>query len=186
MGRQVLFHILSEDCQEFLTHIQGHAPVVVIERDGKSSKVQPVDNPCRPGQTLCLWNRNLLPILSRKFIPKSTKGAYYRVESSLPVVEFSFPREADWEGSPSLAQGRIYASFEEPNEDLRRWFDSLTRWIRQNFAKNPLSYLGGYVGPAALKWYQEGGILLPFVRPLPSPYWISFVKAQHGEPKAQS
>ena len=183
MGRQVLFHMLSEDCQGFLAYVKENAPVVVTERDGHFSKIEPVGNPCSLGQCLCLWNQGLLPLLRRKFVPKSSKGPYYRVDSALPVAEFFLPREADWEGSPSLTQGRIYASFDQPNDGLRKWFDSMGRWIRKNFAKNPLRGLSGYVGPAALKWYQEGGILLPFVRPLPSPYWVSFVRAQHDDAK---
>jgi hypothetical protein len=185
MGRQILFHMLWGDCQDFLAYVTQSAPVLVIETDKDSSKVEPLCNPCSLGQVLSLWNQDLLPVLKRKYIPKSAKGPYYRVDSSLPVVEFSIPREADWEGSPSLTQGRIYASFDQPNEDLTKWFDSMSRWIRKNFAKNPVGLAKGYIGPAALRWYQEGGILLPFVRPLPSPYWISFVNAQHGDNKVQ-
>ncbi len=170
--------MLSEDCRDFLSYLKEKAPVVVIERDGKSSKVEPVDDPCCPGQLLCLWNQDLLPVLKRKFVPKSTKGPYYTVDSSLPVVEFSIPSIGDWEGRPSLTQGRIYASFDQPSEGLRKWFDSMARWIRKNFAKIPLEYLNR-VGPAAMKWYQEGGILLPSIRPLPTPYWVSFVNSQH-------
>ncbi len=179
MGRQVLFHMLSRDCQDFLAHVTQHASVWPIERDSDSSKVEPVRSPCSLGQVIILWNKDLLPVLKRKHIPKSIKGPYYRVDSSLPVVELSIPREADWEGLPSLTQGRIYASFDYPNRDLNEWFDSMSKWIRKNFSKNPVGLTSGYVGPAALKWFQAGGILLPFVRPISSPYWISFVNAQH-------
>jgi hypothetical protein len=185
MGRQILFHMLRKDCEEFLAFLRGRAPVVVTTRAGHTSKIQPADDPCSHFESLCLWNTEILPVLKRNYIPKSTRGPYYRIDGSLPVVELRLSQVGDWDGRPSLPQGRIYASFDQPNENLRKWFEFMTRWIRKNFAKCPFPYLGGYVGPAAMKWFQEGGILLPYVRPLPTPYWVSFANSQHATSKSE-
>ena len=52
-------------------------------------------------------------------------------------------------------------------------------WIRKNFVKNPLKLLGGYIGPNAFKWFQEGGILLPMFEPPLTAEWQAFVESQH-------
>jgi hypothetical protein len=184
MGRQILFHMLPDDCEEFLSFLRSRAPVVVTIRDGHSSRIEPVDNPCSNFECLSLWNREILPVLKRSYIPKSTKGPYYRVDSSLPVVELSLSRVGDWNGKPCLPQGRLYASFDQPNEKLRKWFEFMIRWIRRNYSKPRLKHVS-YVGPAAMRWHQEGGILLPFNRPLPTSYWVSFANSQHATSKPE-
>lgn len=186
MGRQILFHMLPEDCELFLSGLHQRDRFAVVERDSTSSDIVEVAAPCCVGKTVVLWNRSLLPSLEREYIPQSSRGPYYRVSSSLPLLEFFLPIEADWDSRPALTQGRVYASFDVPHEGLRRWYESVARWIRKNFAKNPVGLSSGYVGPAALKWYGRGGILLPMLRPPFTPEWRSFVDAQHrGKPRGR-
>lgn len=180
MGRQILFHMLPEDCNGFLRALRGRDPVAVVDKDSASPEVVELPDPCKGGVFAVLWNRSLLPSLEREFIAKSDRGPYYRVSDSLPVLEFSLPSQADWDGKPALTQGRIYASFEVPNEGLRRWYEWAARWIRRNFAKESAGLSGGYVGPAALEWHERGGILLPFIRPPVTPAWQAFVSKQHA------
>jgi hypothetical protein len=180
MGRQILFHMLPEDCESFLSFARERDPVAIVESSAGSPQVVPITNPCSPGKSLSLWNQRLLPSLERKYVPKSTKGPYYRVDDSLPVLEFFLPRQEEWDGQPALTQGRIYASFDQPNEDLRRWFDTLARWIRTNFTKNTVPSFSGYVGPAALEWHRSGGLLLPMIRPPVTPEWRAVVQLQSG------
>lgn len=186
MGRQILFHMLQKDCEEFLRDIRHRDPVVVAERDSDAPNVVEVIQPCCTGVTLCLWNKSLLPSLKREYISQSNRGPYYRVASSSPVLELFLPVEAEWDGKPSLTQGRVYASFDVPNEGQRRWFESVVRWIRKNFTKNPVGLSSGYVGRAALEWYEKGGILLPMVRPPVTSAWREFVAAQHGASRRRS
>jgi len=178
MGKQILFHMLAPDCEQFLSFVRQHDPVIVVEKSGDSAQVVSVTNPCKPGQALCLWNQNLISSLERKYIPKSNRGPYYRVSDALPVFEFFLPRQEEWDGTAALTQGRVYASFDQPSEGLRRWFDAVARWIRKNFSKNPAPNLSGYVGPAALKWYEEGGLLLPMIRPPVNDQWRAFLQPQ--------
>jgi hypothetical protein len=180
MGRQILFHMLPEDCKEFFNLLRERDPVIAVERDSVSPDIIEVTDPCRGGQTVVLWNQTLLPSLEREYIPQSNRGPYYRVSSSLPVLELFLPVVAEWDRKPALTQGRVYGSFDATNEGLRRWYESIAHWIRRNFTKNPVGLSTGYVGPAARKWYEGGGVLLPMLRPPVTPEWRSFVDAQHG------
>jgi len=170
--------MLPQDCEQFLRFVQARDPVLVVERDGDSPRVAPVAEPCRLGKTLCLWNQKLLPSLERCLIQQSVRGPYYTVDGSLPTLELFLPRPADWDGRPALTAGRVYGSFDQPSEELRVWYEGVARWIRKHFTRNPISYVGGYVGPAALEWHQAGGLLLPFVRPLATPEWRAILGSQ--------
>jgi hypothetical protein len=181
MGKQILFHMFPPDCEQFLSVVQKRDSVVIVERDSSSASLVPVAHPCSPGQVLSFWNRNLLSSLERKYIPESTKGPYYRIASSLPVIEFFLPREQEWDGQPAITQGRIYASFDQPSEELQRWFNATVRWIRKNFVRNPVQSVGGYVGPSALRWHEEGGLLLPMVRPPVTSEWRAFLQPQRDQ-----
>ena len=178
MGKQVLFHALPPDCEQFLAFVRGRDEVVIVERDSDLAALEAVGDPCNPGRVVSFWNRRLLPTLERKYIPESNKGPYYRVSSSLPVIEFFLPREQEWDGVPALTQGRIYASFDQPSDGLKKWFDALARWIRSKFAKSPVQSIGGFIGPAALKWNEEGGLLLPMIRPPVNDEWRAFLQPQ--------
>jgi len=93
MGRQVLFHMLEEDCGRLIESVRRRDPVVVVDKNGDSAFVAPTAAPCRPGQVLCLWNRRLLSALQRTYIPQSSDGPYFRVSDSLPVIELFLPRQ---------------------------------------------------------------------------------------------
>jgi hypothetical protein len=128
-----------------------------------------------------MWNQALLPTIDRKeFIRESSRGAYYYVDNALPVVELSYPSPVpqSWNGRAALTQGRIWASFEREKREFETWFNSVVRWIRKNFVKNPIPHLGGYLGPAAYDWYKAGGVLLPALPPPITAQWLSWVEAQ--------
>ena len=171
MGRQIGVYMLAEDCRKFLEFVQARDPVVVIRRSGESARVEPVADPCRLGQILCLWNRRLLPSLERKYIPESDIGPYYRIDSSLPTLEFILPGPSEWDGRPALPQGRVYAASYASSEGLRAWYESIARWIRKNFTRNPCRVVGGYIGPAALEGHREGGLLIPWYPPVVTAQW---------------
>jgi len=65
-------------------------------------------------------------------------------------------------------------------------FRTAKLWINRNFESSPLKMLGGYVGPAAMRWYREGGILLPMFNPPATPAWEEFIANQHGPLSASS
>jgi hypothetical protein len=179
MGRQTQFHMLAEDCKQFLDFIRDHDPVIVTLRSSSSRSIEEVLRPWEHGGTYCLWNRDFLPSLERKYIPESKYGPYYRVDSVWPVIEFTYPnpQQEMWNGRQALTQGRVWAGFERENKDFERWYNAVIRWIRKNFIRNPVP-LDGYVGSQAYEWFKKGGTFLPMLRPPITPQWLSWVEAQ--------
>ena len=147
---------------------------------GESSQVIPAKL-SNDSQWLCIWNQALLPQLKRKWIPNAEHEHYRVDEFQLPVVEFSTSSRVIWDGRPALVQGRLHGFFDGKSPEFEKWYETLVRWIRKNFLKNPTS-LGGYVGPAAYKFYKEGGYLLPNFVPPTTKEWLKEIRKQH--PKA--
>jgi hypothetical protein len=101
----------------------------------------------------------------------------------MPVLEFTPSLTTTWEGKPALVQGRLYGIFEGKSAEFEKWYESLVRWIRQNYQKNPRG-TGGYVGPAAYDFYNKGGYLLPQFRPPRTQVWLAEIGKQHSRSKA--
>ncbi len=181
MGRQVHFYMLREDRRAFLHYVQEHHPVAIILRDSDSSEVKPLaDLNVSNGKTLCLWNRRLLPLLERDWVPDP---GYYTIDGlRTATLEFSSSLITTWEGKPALVQGRLFGDFDpylgKPPE-FEKWYESLVRWIGKNYQKSPTS-MGGYVGPAAYEFYNEGGYLLPQFRPPRTEVWLAEIGKQHS------
>lgn len=180
MGRQTAVHMLAQDCEKFLGFVQQRDPVVVTRWNAETPEIEEVRSPCKQGGFYCLWNQSLLPSLKRNFIPEAKRGPYYRIDSSLAVVEFSYPNPVPepWNARPAHFQGRVWAGFECEDREFERWYNAIVRWIRKSFVKNPIPHLGGYVGPAAYDWYKKGGLLLPQFAPPITTQWLSWVEAQ--------
>jgi hypothetical protein len=171
--------MLPADATDFMAYARTKTPVFCTVRDSESEEIVECEV-TGSSQTLCLWNRDILPTLSRKYINR-TVNPYFRIDYSLPVVELIVPRICEWDGIPALAQGRIYASFDVPNEPLRKWFDALVRWIRKIFVKNPVPWQFGYVGPHAYEWHRQGGLLLPTYLPPLTTKWKDRLLSQLPE-----
>lgn len=183
MGRQIIFHMLPPDRVAFLRFVQERDPVVVTEFTSDSADICPLDlrNQVTPHERwLCLWNKDLLPSLKRYYVPELDHGPYYRVDYSLPILELSVPVHAFWDEKPALTQGRLYAYAYQDHPALRIWYEALARWLRKNFKKNPMTWMSGYVGPAAYKWHEAGGLLLPVIAPPVNPEWCGRIHAQHS------
>jgi len=178
MGRQTRFHMLPEDCRNFLLFVQERDPVSVVEwHSTEFSEVKEVDCPWEQGGSYCLWNRAIIPTLSRRLT-----GKYFNIEFSAPVIEFSYgsPRAEPWNGQPALVQGRIWASFETDDEAFARWYNALVRWILKNFIREiGLGLNRDSVGPAAYEWFKSGGLLLPGIRPPITEAWLGWVDSQN-------
>jgi hypothetical protein len=176
--------MLPNDCSDFLSFVQQRDPVVITNFSAGSADVQPFDRGkvrTEGKDMLCLWNLTLLPSLEREYIEASTYAPYYRIDSSLPILEFTMPTQSVWDERPALTQGRIYACAYQSQPTLRVWFEALARWIRKNFTKNPVPWMSGYVGPEAYQWYKSGGLLLPCLPPPENPEWRTRIYAQHPD-----
>lgn len=181
MGRQIIFHMLEEDRAAFIHFVQQRDSVLITEFTSDSADIQPVDLRQIPAKTdrLCFWNMALLPSLKRKYVPVSDVGPYYRIDSSLPILEFSVPNQTVWDERPALTQGRLYAYAYQDHAALGTWYEALVRWLRKSFAKNPITWMSGYVGPAAFRWYESGGFLMPTYLPPVNPEWRARINEQH-------
>jgi hypothetical protein len=168
--------MLPEDDEALLTHMKGRHNVVVAKRDhAYSAIVESLASIPRNGDVpLILWNQELLPVLRRKVISGAGHKNYYRVdETAQPVLEFETSILGRWRDKPSLTQGRIYGVFDNKTKGFSRWFDQITCHIRKAFVKNPGSF-SGYIGPAAYKWFRQGGLLAPTFLPPDTPAWQKF------------
>jgi hypothetical protein len=155
---------------------------VVITRDSDSAEVQPIaDLDIGRDKTLCLWNRKILPSLEREWVPSPE---YFTVsELRMPILEFTSSFTATWEGKPALGQGRLFGAFDPylgKSPDFEKWYETLVRWIRRNYQKSPAS-TGGYVGPAAFRFYESGGYLLPNFLPPRTKEWLAEIGKQHPQ-----
>lgn len=187
MGRQIHFHMLPDDQNAFLRLVRERDLISVIARDSDFAQVQLAADPdIGSDKTLCLWNREILPHLERKWIPEP---GYYRVDTlKAPILEFTPSFTATWEGKPALGQGRLFGNFEPYLGKLQafeKWYESLVRWIRQNYQKSPASTVG-YVGPAAYEFYKGGGYLLPNILPPKTKEWLAEIGKQHLQSKASA
>lgn len=182
MGRQIQLSMLPADRDALLTEIRSHADVEVVMRDADSSDVRPLASiPSHVVGTLILWNKLLTPTLERKLVSTAIP-AYHRVdEFALPVLEFADSFLTEWEGRPALTQGRIYGEFKGKPTAFEKWFDRSVRYIRKSWRKNPVPELRGYVGPAASRWFDAGGLLLPMFVPPSTDDWMRVMGRQHPE-----
>jgi hypothetical protein len=181
MGRQTTFHVLPPDAHAFFEFACSRGPITITLKSSDSPVIVEVRDPEREENVMTLWNRRILPQLERKIVLRSGGPTYFRVEDSLPTIEFSPSRIIRWDGKAALLQGRIYGFFSKQSWEYEHWYNALSSWIRRHFVRNPIGPLRGYVGPTALEWFKAGGFLLPMVPPALTPTWIAQVNAQHAQ-----
>jgi hypothetical protein len=175
MGRQVQFHALDEDCQALFSFVNRRDVVEVVAQDGPEETLTSVSTPCAEKAVLILWKDSLRTELRRTLVSRPVQP-YFRVRTGVGL-EFSHSAMTEWNGYQGLMQGRVYANTDRPNELLMQWYDRLARRIRIHWARCPVE-LGGYVGPNAMRWHSEGGLLLPTFRPPITPEWTAFFSRQ--------
>jgi hypothetical protein len=180
MGRQIQFHMLPEDCAHFLRYVQERDPVIVIPFTSKSRQLQEALSPCKGGW-FCLWNQAISHSIEYQHVPQSKVGPHYRIDDSGPVLEFSPSSLETWNGRSALRQSRIYTGHTaDKGSNFVRWFNALSGWIRRNYLSSPDKFIGGYVGPAALEWFKQGGLLLPMIYPPITPEWLAVFETQNN------
>lgn len=183
MGKQVRFYMMPEDELMFLRAICQSEEVILLADSSPMPEIQVIEKEnllVSPQQrskltTILIWNRSF-PIKrndireGRLVEYREELGAYietgdvlYFINSSnAPVIEFS-PSFLRSDGE--LTQGRIWAEMYRlegnalvyKGEGFESWYDQVARWLRRRFKR--VEGVDGYLGPQALKWYQEGGKL---------------------------
>jgi hypothetical protein len=174
--------MLPDDRDAFLRFVRKDDLVALVSEGSDSPIVRPVDERDLGTQDdFYLWNRRLLPHLKRRWIP----GPRYYGVSVLDSVVLAFggSRLTAWEGKPALVQGRLYGIFDpylEKPPEFQKWYEHLVRWIRKNYQRTHTS-IGGYIGPSAMKLFEQGAYLLPQFVPPKTDLWLAEIGKQHPQ-----
>jgi hypothetical protein len=181
MGRQTQLHVLPKDLNELLVAMHDKEPLEVALRRGNSATPERQsfipDN--MSGQSLVLWSERFAPNLQRCFVATADSPYYLADEQTESVFELSLSGVTTWEGRPALTQGRIYGVFQNKQAEFEKCYEQIIRYIRRHWRKNPATWMGGYVGPAAGDWFDRGGLLLPNYIPPVRNDWIQRLGEQH-------
>jgi hypothetical protein len=180
MGRQIHFYMLPGDREAFLRFVQKDDLVAVISEGSDSPIVRPLEQrDFHAHKNVYLWNRRFLPSFVRKWIPGPRNYGVSMLD--LPLLQLSGSTVATWEDKPALVQGRLYGVFDpdlEKPPEFQKWYEQLVRWIRKNYQRTHTS-IGGYIGPSALKLFEQGGYLLPQFVPPKTDLWLAEIGKQH-------
>jgi hypothetical protein len=180
MGRQIQIHAFPADINKLVIAMYDKEPIEIAVRRGKTAIPDRLafipDN--LSGEILVLWTERLAPNLHREYVP--AQPPYYQVrESTESVLELSLSGFTTWEGQEALTQGRFYGVFDGKEPEFEKWYERVARYVRRHWRKNPVSWMGGYIGLAASEWFEQGGVLLPnYVPPVRSD-WIQRLSKQH-------
>ena len=179
MGRQIVFHMLEEDRTEFFRFLSSRHSVVAASWTSSAPAVVLSESPAEEQVSLALWQPRSDVQRERKRVERENGSVAYDFDRRISVLEFD-PSVVVMHGETrALLQGRLYSFLNEMDAETSTLFRTATQWIKRTFESSPLKLLGGYVGPAAMRWYRDGGILLPMFNPPATPAWEEFITSQH-------
>jgi len=179
MGHQITFHMLEEDRKKFFTFLSSRHKIVASCWTSDTSAVVYCDSPAEEKGALALWEPQSDLDRQRRMIVRNSDSVVYEFDSQNSILEFDPGMSVVHGGSPALLQGRLYSFLSEMSVETAGLFRTARQWIRRSFQPCPFKLLGGYVGPAAMRWYRDGGILLPMFNPPATPAWEEFITSQH-------
>jgi hypothetical protein len=129
--------------------------------------------------SLAVWKRRPDFELTRKKVQRNDGSVVYEFDRQNSVLEFSPSVLVTHEGSPALLQGRLYSFLSEMSVETADLFKTAKQWIKRSFEPCPFKLLSGYIGPAAMRWHRDGGVILPMFNPPATQAWEDFIKSQH-------
>jgi len=179
MGRQITFHMLQEDKEEFFRFLASRHDVFAAVWTSDSPDVVRCESPARETGTLAMWEQHPGTRYQRTKIMRDDGSVVYGFDRQHSVLEFSPSALVTHEGSPALLQGRLYSFLKDMGVETASLFRAGSQWIKRSFASCPYKLLGGYVGPAAMRWHRDGGVILPMFNPPATEAWEEFIKSQH-------
>lgn len=180
MGRQITFHMLQDDKEEFFRFLTSRHDVFAATWTSDSPEVIRCESPgCEMG-TLVMWELHHPGVQrQRKKIVRDDGTMVYEFDRQQSVLEFNPSALVTHAGSPALLQGRLYSFLKDMGDETASLFRDGSQWIRRSFESCPYKLLGGYVGPAAMRWHRDGGVILPMFNPPATQAWEEFIKSQH-------
>lgn len=181
MGRQITFHMLQRDEEEFFRFLASQHDVFATAWTSDSSEVLRSESPAQEKDSLAVWEPHPETFRARKRIVRDDGSVVYEFDRQISVLEFSPSGLIDHEGVPALLQGRLYSFLSEMDAETVGLFRTANKWIRRSFQPCPYELLGGYIGPEAMRWHRDGGVILPMFNPPATQAWEEFIKNQHPE-----
>jgi hypothetical protein len=179
MGRQIAFHMLQEDKEEFFRFLRSKHDVFAAVWTSENPELFRCESPSRETGTLAMWEVHPGTQRQRKKIVRDDGAVVYEFDREQSVLEFSPSALVTREGSPALLQGRLYSFLKDMGDETASLFRTGSQWTKRSFESCPYKLLGGYVGPAAMRWHRDGGVILPMFNPPPTQAWEEFIKSQH-------
>jgi hypothetical protein len=179
MGHQITFHMLEEDRTEFFRFLSSRHKIVASAWTSDAPAVAHCESPAQEKGALALWEPQSGADRQREKVLRDNGAIVYEFDRQNSILEFNPGKLVVHGGSPVLLQGRLYSFLSEMSVETVGPFRTARQWIKRSFQPCPFKLLGGYVGPAAMRWYRDGGILLPMFNPPATPAWEEFITSQH-------
>jgi hypothetical protein len=181
MRRQIQVHALAADINNLVVDL-CECEIEIALRSGTTATPERLGfiSDSLSGRIFVLWSKRLAPDLQRDYVVNAEPPYYVVRESAKSVLELKLSGFTAWEGRPALTQGRIYGVFQGEQIEFGKWYERIVRYIRRRWGRNPLPWMGGYIGPAASEWFEKGGLLLPSYVPPVRSDWIARLGEQHG------
>jgi len=180
MGHQITFHALPDDAEQFFRSLSAKHHVFGTPWTSDNGAVVRSERPALERCSLALWEERLGGKKERKLIKRDDGLIVYEFDRENSVLEYRSSLLTVHGTLPALLQGRLYSFTNEMRPETSGIFQTARQWIRRNFERCPLKLLGGYIGPTAMNWYRDGGILLPMFNPPATAAWEEFIDSQHG------
>lgn len=179
MGRQITFHMLQKDNEEFFQFLISRHDIFAAVWTSDNPEVVRCEAPARELGTIAMWELHPETRRQRKKIVRGDGSVVYEFDRQHSVLEFSPSALVTHESSPALLQGRLYSFLKDMDVETASLFRTGSQWIKRSFVPCPYKLLGGYVGPAAMRWHRDGGVLLPMFNPPATQAWEEFIRSQH-------
>jgi hypothetical protein len=80
MGRQLHFHTYGEDVRNLIGFISSNCELIVALRYSDGPGIDPIRDPASEVRGMTLWNRDLLPELSREKIKLNDGGERFYID----------------------------------------------------------------------------------------------------------
>ncbi len=148
MGKQLNFFMTEADEAEFLAALRRLGSLVLVRERAASAEPQYMEAlPSQGSQAaregVVLFNPSVDPTIA---MIRATAELHYVDKENSAVVEFR--QSEPFEGT--IRPGRVWAEMAtaagHKSDGFRKWYDSITGWIRKNYRKDSDGY---YVAPGA-------------------------------------
>lgn len=171
--------MLQEDTDDLFKQVESrHAldatvwtsplPVVILEKA-----------PQKADQMLALWPSRGGGARKRSKVIREDGAEVFEFDRNVPILEWMPSKIVEHKSTPALLQGRLYLFATNEDAAIENVFRTATNLVRKSYRPCPVKSFGGYVGPAAMEWFENGGILLPMFNPPHNAHWEQLLNEQH-------